>query len=184
MRIVGGIYKSRHIKVPKGVDVRPTSDRTKEALFSILGGFIKDKCALDLFSGSGNLGLEAISRGAKEVTFVDKSPRCVRAIRENIRLLGIIEDRYNVILKDALSFIKETHLSGIRYDLVLLDPPYYHALVKKTLNLLDNHIIITSSGLIVAEHYKKDQLPNTLRNIVLYRQCKYGQTILSFFKQK
>ncbi len=183
MRIIAGKYKSRLISSPKGVELRPTADRVKESLFGILGAFIIDKAVLDLFSGTGNLGIEALSRGAGSCVFVDKNPRCVTTVKENLATLGIKEN-VEVKLRDAFKYISEARGSGTKFDLIFLDPPYYKDLIKKSLIMLDNYIIITPHSYITAEHYKADDLPQPgeLKNLKLCRQEKYGGTFLSFYK--
>ena len=194
MRVIAGKYKSRLIKSPAGVparpngrsggELRPTSDRVKESLFGILGNFVMDKDVLDLFSGTGNLGIEALSRGAKSCIFVDNNPRCITAINKNLESLGIKED-VEVILKDVFKYVKQAGANGLEFDLILLDPPYYKEMIKKSLRLLDNHIIIKPLGFIVTEHYKTDDLPapGELRHLELCRQEKYGGTFLSFYRR-
>ena len=185
MRIIAGIYKSRRINPPKGVELRPTADRVKESLFGILTTFIIDKKVLDLFSGTGNLGIEALSRGAGSCVFVDNNPRCIAAIKENLRSLGI-QEQTAVAFRDGFRFIKEAHESGRSFDLILLDPPYYKDMIKKSLILMDNYNIITSSGIIIAEHHKADELPgpDKLKNLRQCRQERYGGSFLSFYKPK
>lgn len=183
MRIIAGKFRSRLISSPKGADIRPTSDRVKESLFGILGSFVVDKDVLDLFSGTGNLGIEALSRGAKSCVFVDTNPRCIAAIKKNLESLGIKEN-IEVVLKDAFRYAKEANAKGITFDLIFLDPPYYNDLIKKSLLLLDNYNIINNLSTIVAEHYKKDDLPQSqdLKNLRLFRQERYGGTFLSFYR--
>jgi len=157
----------------------------KESLFGILGTLVIGKNVLDLFSGTGNLGLEAISRGAGSCIFVDNNPRCTSAIKDNIESLGI-EGNVEVILSDALNYIKKIGGKEHDFDIIFLDPPYYHSLVKKTLILLDHYNIIKPSTIIVAEHHKKDDLPepNELKRLELRRQEEYGGSILSFYLMK
>jgi len=193
MRVITGKFRSRIIDSPKGVDLRPTSDRVKESLFAILEAFIIDKNVLDLFGGTGNLGIEALSRGAKSAVFVDNNPRCTAAIKKNLESLGIKilrpasggpqDDISQVLLKDAFKYIKEVNAAGQRFDLIFLDPPYYKDMVKKSLIILNDYNIITS--IVVAEHHRKDELPQPeeLSNFKLFRQERYGGTFLSFFKR-
>ncbi len=183
MRIIAGKFKSRLVYSPKGVELKPTSDRVKESLFGILGAFVVDKAVLDLYSGTGNLGLEALSRGAASCVFVDSNVRCVAAIKQNLSELGINEG-VGVVLKEALRYIKETAAKGAKFDIIFLDPPYYKDMVKKSLLLLDYYNIITNHSVVIAEHHKKDELParEELKNLKLYRQEKYGGTFLSFYK--
>jgi 16S rRNA (guanine966-N2)-methyltransferase len=123
LRVVAGLYGGRVLVAPRGVSTRPTSDRVREALFSILGS-VDGLGVLDLFAGSGALGIEALSRGAASATFVDVSAAAVRAIRRNLELLGIDAE---VRRQRALSFLETARNSGPQYDLVFLDPPYRHA---------------------------------------------------------
>lgn len=183
MRIIAGKYKSRLIGAPKGVDLRPTSDRVKESLFGILGTRVIDADVLDLFSGTGNLGIEALSRGAKSCVFVDTHPRCIAQIKENLKSLDIYED-VEVVLRDGFRYMKDASDEGLIFGLVLLDPPYYIELIKKSLILLDGYNIINSSSIVVAEHFRTDDLPDPLEltRLKLIRQEKYGGTILSFYK--
>lgn len=185
MRVIAGKFKSRLIHSPKGAELRPTSDRVKESLFGILGASVIGKDALDLFSGTGNLGIEALSRGARFCVFVDKNPRCITAIKKNLDALGINED-IEVKLMDGFKYIKEANNGGVKFDVIFLDPPYYKELIKKSLILLDNYNIIRPSGIAVAEHYKEDDLPQPqeLNNLELCRQQRYGGTFLSFYKMK
>lgn len=184
MRIIAGIYKSRLIHAPKGTDIRPTYDRVKESLFGILGALVIDKNVLDLFGGTGNLGIEALSRGAKSVVFVDSHPRCVAAIKQNLESLGI-GGQAQVVLKDAFKYLKGAGASGPKFDLVFLDPPYYKDTIKKSLLLLDTYNIITHHSVLVAEHYKLDELPlpEELTSLKLVRQEQYGGTFLSFYRK-
>jgi len=183
MRIIAGEYKSRKIEPPAGVNIRPTSDRVKEALFNILGPRVIGKRVLDLFSGSGNLGIEALSRGAKSCVFVDNNQQCIRTIKSNLTSLGI-EGNENVVLKDALKFIKDPGGDEGVFDIIFVDPPYYKDIVKNSLILLDNYNIISALTIVIAEHHRRDDVPQSeeLKKIELFRQERYGGTILSFYK--
>jgi 16S rRNA (guanine966-N2)-methyltransferase len=121
MRVVAGIYKGRRLQAPPGVDTRPTADRVREALFSILGDRVHDARVLDLFAGSGALGIEALSRGAREATFVDNAAPAIRAIGTNLEALGADAQ---VVRAEARRFVGGASRSGRQYDLVFLDPPY------------------------------------------------------------
>jgi 16S rRNA (guanine(966)-N(2))-methyltransferase RsmD len=183
MRIIAGKYKSRLIHSPKGVELRPTSDRVKESLFGILGALVVDAAALDLYSGTGNLGIETLSRGAASCVFVDNNAKCVEAIKKNLGTLGI-DSEAEVVFKDAFKYVKEAHAAGLTFDIIFLDPPYYKDMVKKSLLLLDYYNIITHHSIIAAEHYKRDELPaqEELARLKLCRQERYGGTFLSFYK--
>src|SRR5881392_796168 len=121
MRVIAGEYGGRRLQTPAGLDTRPTSDRVREALFSILGERVADARVLDLFAGSGALGLEALSRGAAEATFVDSAPAAIRALRENLAALAAEAELRR---EDALRFLDGAARARRHYDLVFLDPPY------------------------------------------------------------
>jgi 16S rRNA (guanine966-N2)-methyltransferase len=121
MRVIAGQYKGHRLQTPPGVDTRPTSDRVREALFSILGGRVKDTRVLDLYAGSGALGIEALSRGAQEATFVDSAAAAVRAIEAN---LEAVKAEATVIRAEARRFLGGASRSARQYDLVFVDPPY------------------------------------------------------------
>ncbi|MDD5449184.1 MAG: 16S rRNA (guanine(966)-N(2))-methyltransferase RsmD [Candidatus Omnitrophica bacterium] len=184
MRIIAGRFRSRRIESPKGVTIRPTSDRVKESLFGILGPFVMGKNCLDLFGGTGNLGLEALSRGARSCTFIDNNPRCVSIIRKNAESLGVTKEA-NINLADAIRYVKKTAKEGLVFDLIFLDPPYHKGIVKKSLILLDDYNIISKLSIIVAEHHREDELPpaDELRKLTMFRQEKYGGTFLSFYRE-
>ncbi|MCX5716111.1 MAG: 16S rRNA (guanine(966)-N(2))-methyltransferase RsmD [Candidatus Omnitrophica bacterium] len=187
MRITAGEYRSRLIRSPRGVPIRPTADRVKQALFNILGKVIIDRSVLDLFGGTGNLGLEAISRGAASCVFIDNNVRCIDAIKYNVESLKLPQSvKTEVILQDAFWYIREVAKKGLQFGLIFLDPPYHKELIKKSLILLDNYNIITPSSYVIAEHYRKDDLPadEELKNLELCRQEKYGSTILSFYRTR
>ncbi|HVS28790.1 MAG TPA: 16S rRNA (guanine(966)-N(2))-methyltransferase RsmD [Solirubrobacteraceae bacterium] len=120
MRVVAGRYGGRRLRAPAGAATRPTSDRVREALFAVLGP-VAELRVLDLFAGAGGLGIEALSRGAAEATFVDSAPAAIRALRDNLSLLGIDAECHR---QDALAFLRNARRAARTYDLVLLDPPY------------------------------------------------------------
>ena len=184
MRIVAGKYKSRIIKMPKGPKIRPTKDRIREALFNIIGQEIKEAKVLDAFAGSGAFGMEALSRGAEQAVFIDKDRGCVRIIKENLKSLSVEKEKTLVIAMDAFKAFYMLERKKENFDIVLLDPPYYKDMAKKSLIKLDSHAILTPRCIIVAEHYKKDVLPKELNNITSYRTARYGDIYVSFYKKR
>lgn len=183
MRIIGGGFKGRRIIFPKSPHIRPTQDKIREALFNVIAPDINGAAVLDLFAGSGALGLEAISRGATHVTFVDNNSLCIRVIKENLDSLGAT-DRADVFKTDVIRAIEKIHRSGNKFDIVFLDPPYYKGLAKKILIKLSHYDILAHNNIIVAEHYKKDLIPDNINKIILlFKQKKFGDTVLSFYKK-
>jgi 16S rRNA (guanine966-N2)-methyltransferase len=173
MRVVAGVYKGRRLTAPAGLDVRPTSDRVREALFSILGDLTGLR-VLDLFAGSGALGIEALSRGAESATLVDNDRRAVDAIRANLAPLG--DANAEVVRADALAW-----LGGRRgpYDLVLLDPPYSSA--RKLAGPLTQKLpaALSPNALIVSESDKRDPL---LLDFPMEDERTYGHTRIAIHR--
>jgi len=185
MRIIGGEYKSRSIAMPSGVEMRPTQDKVREALFRILGD-ITGKKVLELFAGSGAFGIEAISRGAASVTFVDNNFRCVQTIKSNLESLGVPKPKYNIIKGNALS-IPEKFLApaweSCKFDIVFLDPPYYRDMAKKCLINIDSCDIVAPVGLVIVEHFKKDALGAELERLVFIDERRYGDTVITILRR-
>lgn len=183
IRIIGGEYKSRLIAMPKGVDIRPTQDKVREALFNILGN-INDRKALELFAGTGAFGIEAISRGANSVTFVDNNFRCCKTIRANLESLGVNESKYNIIKTNALSAVPMLAKADEKFDIIFLDPPYYKELAKKCLININDYDIVSPIGLVIVEHFKKDALDVELERFVFVDERRYGDTLITIYKHK
>jgi 16S rRNA (guanine(966)-N(2))-methyltransferase RsmD len=179
MRIISGKYKGRIIQMPKGI--RPTQGLVRKALFDILGD-VEGLSFLELFAGSGAVGLEAASGGAKEVVFVDKDRRCLQTIKGNISAAP--QSRYLFLLLDVYRAIEQLNKEKKKFDIIFLDPPYYHELAKKTLLNLSTYDILAPNGFIVAQHFKKDNLPEAVGDLALFRQARYGDTVLSFYKRR
>lgn len=179
MRITGGIGRGRRLKVPSGSRVRPTSDKVKQALFNILGDRVVDAVFLDLFAGVGGIGLEALSRGAARVTFVDASRDSLSSIKQNIEEMGF-GDCAEVVPAKVESFLKKP--SG-PYDLVFLDPPYAEEMAP-LLELLAGSGLVKQDAIVIAEHFKKQPSPERAGALMLYRQAKYGDTVLAFYNVK
>ena len=180
MKISGGKFKGRNIIVPP--NIRPVSLKVKKSCFDILKGEISGKRVLDLFAGSGSLGLEALSQGAGEAVFVDSNSKCVAAIRKNLSSLGF-SFQEKVFLKDSASGIKDFFTYRENFDLIFLDPPYYQSLLTKTLQLLEVYDIVTPSGYIIAFCYAKDDFVQAGGRFSLIVNRKYGQTLLLIYRK-
>lgn len=178
MRIISGQYKGKTIKMPEGI--RPTQNKVRKALFDILGD-IKGLSFLELFAGSGAMGLEALSQEAKEVVFVENERRCLQKIKENISVIGPVD--YRVIESDIFRALKQLNENKEKFDIIFLDPPYYSGLSKKTLLNLTTYDILAPNGIVAAQHFKKDILPKQTGDLILFRQSRYGDTFLSFYRK-
>jgi len=180
MRIIGGTYKSRIITFPKTKLTRPMTDRSKETLFNILGSLVFGKQVLDLFSGSGSLGLESISRGAKKTTFVDQADWAVKSIQKNISSLDIPASQVRILKTDVLRAIPKLTRENERFSVIFVDPPFRKGLVKKTLLKLDGSAIVMPFAQVVVGHAPEEPIPDDLRSLKWVRTKKIGQSCLSF----
>lgn len=183
MRIIGGEFRSRSIEMPKGVEIRPTQDKVRQAVFNILGD-VTGKVVLELFAGTGAFGIEAISRGAKYVTFVDNNNRCVDTIRSNLVSLGVADSRYDIMKTNALSVMPRFDRSEEKFDIIFLDPPYHIGFAKKCLINIDAYDILAPNSLVIIEHFKKDVLTSQLNTLIPERERRYGDSIISIFRKK
>lgn len=180
MRVIAGYARKRRLKVPPGRDVRPTADRVKEALFNMLAERIDGCTFLDLFAGTGSIGIEALSRGAHRAVFIEKDARVMKVLRDNLTLTGL-GIRAETILGEVETGIKRLGSGGRQFELVFLDPPYSQGHAQATLAELVKHNIIESSGLVVVETGCKELMPAQVDILKLCRQVRYGDTLLSFY---
>src|SRR5688572_21370195 len=194
MRIIAGKYRGRQLKSPASAQTRPTSDRLRETLFNVLAPRIEGTQFLDLCAGTGAVGIEALSRGAEHVTFVDKSARMCALIEANLEALQIPEDAAEVVTAEASSFLRkrakiEPSLTveplprlSAPFDIIFFDPPYA-ADYESVLSFITEHLpqLLSDAGIAVVEHYKKKDLPDEFGSLQRYRTLKQGDSVLSFF---
>jgi 16S rRNA (guanine966-N2)-methyltransferase len=180
MRIIAGAYKGRNLKSPPSMNVRPTSDRLRETLFNVIAPRIQDSRFLDLCAGSGAVGIEALSRGASHVTFVDRSRRSCALIESNLALCRATEDQQVIYCSEAGEFLRQTK-SGT-WDIIFFDPPYKDDYLK-TLELLGTRNLLKENGLLIVEHHHKNALPENVGNLNRTRVLKQGDSSLSFYKE-
>jgi len=183
MRIISGTSRGRRLVAPKNQSLRPTSDRVKESIFNILGEGVEGKMVLDLFAGTGNLGIEALSRGAKRTLFVEKERQALLIIQRNLLQCGV-ERRSEIIPKDVNIAIGILRERGESFDVILMDPPYQKGLIQKTLTKLSSYRIFHEDSILVIEHDRREPLPETVEGWDLIRQRKIGDTLISFLTPK
>jgi 16S rRNA (guanine(966)-N(2))-methyltransferase RsmD len=183
MKIIGGEFKGRRLKTSKGAKMRPTPMKVKEALFSILGGRVTGSSFLDLYAGSGQMGIEALSRGAREVVFMDNHPTALRLIHSN---LGFLEPGKNLKIprNNVLKAIAHLSKEKKKFDIIFLDPPYESKLVENTLQVVAKSDILKTITLVIAEHPKSLALDEKIGCLDRIRQEKYGDTVLSFYTKE
>ncbi len=179
MRIVAGEFRGRRLLAPKGRAVRPTTDRVREAVFSIIAARLPDARVLDLFAGTGALGLEALSRGASRAVFVDVSPDSIRLIQANIAACGATE-RTEVVRGSAPQVLRLLAGREDRFDLIFMDPPYGEGQVEAALPLVE--AVAGEDALVVAEHHIKDVLPDRVGRWTRARERRYGDTMISLYE--
>ena len=177
MRVVTGKARGRRLKTPEGEAVRPTTDSVKEALFNIIQGDIEGRRVLDLFAGSGQLGIEALSRGAAETVFVDSSRDSVKLVKENLRLCGF---EANVIQSDALKYLE----SCGRFDIIFVDPPYDSELYERVLEAVARLDLLRSGGVIIVEARKERALPDMQEPYVKKKEYNYGKVKLAVYERR
>lgn len=191
IRIIGGEAKGRRIAFKKSfskkdaVPLRPTSAKVRKAIFDIIGDRIENSSFLDLYAGSGAVGMEALSRGASQVVFVDDSPLRANAIKDIIRSIGF-GDRSEVFRCSTALFIEKLNRKDkISFDIVFVDPPYGSQELDEIMPLLDKKDIISDNGILIVEHpSKKTVMPSEVGNLRLTKQYKYGDTSLSLYTKK
>lgn len=179
MRIISGSAKGHKLFSVPGTGTRPVTDRVKGALFNILGHAIEGATLLDLFAGTGSVGLEALSRGARHVVFVERGHRAVETIRRNLAALAF-KERAEVIHGDVFHYLKQAPPER-RFDYVYVAPPQYKGLWAQTLRALNEKPLLTEEGLIIVQIHPKEFSELATPNLRLVRQRRYGSTLLCFY---
>lgn len=177
MRVITGTARGHRLIAPEGLDTRPTSDKVKEGVFSSIQFEIEGACVLDLFAGSGQLGIEALSRGAARAVFVDSSAKSVKCVNENLKgtKLG---GQAEVISRDSYDYIR---LTSMTFDLIFLDPPYRQGHIPKLLPLAVSKL--NDGGSIVCEYEKEAGVPDTPEGVILKKTYSYGKICVAVFKK-
>ncbi|MBM7552874.1 16S rRNA (guanine(966)-N(2))-methyltransferase RsmD [Thalassobacillus pellis] len=176
MRVIAGEHKGRQLRPVPNKLTRPTTDKVKEALFQIIGPFFEGGQALDLFAGSGGLGIEAISRGIEKCIFVDKHPKAIQTIHENLETLKLSENA-EVFRTDAFRAMKAAGKRGLKFDLIFLDPPYKKVSYVKLLEKIQEESLLQNGGFVICEHDAKEVLPDQAADFQLYKHDIYGSSI-------
>lgn len=183
MRIIAGKARGLKLITPKNLEIRPTSDRIKESVFNIIQSSIYDSIIVDIFAGTGNLGIEALSRNAKKVYFIDRNKDSIEIIEQNLAKANFTSQA-EVICGDAITGINRLIEKDVQADVIFMDPPYKKGLGVMALEHIANKKLLNSSGIIVVEHDKIENMPEETGVIILFRRKDYGNTSVSFYKQK
>ena len=177
MRIIAGFYKGRRLYTPNDRNIRPTTDKVKEAIFSMIAPNIEDAVAVDLFAGTGNLGLEALSRGAAHCYFGDNSRESINLIKQNI----VYCNASNVSTIYAGDYAKVLEKIKQKADVIFLDPPYREGLMLDCLSKITELDLLAEDGIIIAEHGAKEDLPEKIYGLVKQKEKKYGTITISIY---
>lgn len=174
MRVISGSVRGRKLKTPENYDIRPTTDNVKESLFNIIQFDIEGRRVLDLFAGTGQLGIECLSRGADSVVFIDQSREAVKIIKENLKACGLSAP---VLQQEAVSYL---HGCG-RFDLIFVDPPYDSLLYEPVLNAINSVDILSDGGIIVCESCRETMMPELAAPYHKGREYRYGKVKLTLY---
>ena len=176
MRVITGTARGRKLNTLEGMDVRPTTDKVKEAIFSIVHFDIDGSEVLDLFAGSGQLGIEALSRGSKRCTFVDSAVKSIKTVNENLKITGFTEQA-SVLNTDSAGYLRTCRYT---FDIAFLDPPYEKGILEEVLPLLEKHM--SDRGIVVCEHEQKLVLPDEFGRLKKAKTYKYGKIEVTLYR--
>ena len=179
MRVITGSARGRRLKELEGMETRPTTDRVKEGMFSVLQFDIEGRRVLDLFAGTGQLGIECLSRGAASAVFVDRRADAVKLIRENLKITEL-SDRARVVSGDSMEYLKTLRE---KFDLILLDPPYAEGLLEAAIAHIAKFDILAPHGIIVAEHPADKAMPSLSEPYRIQRTYRYGKIALTLYRR-
>lgn len=183
MRISAGEHRGRRLRSVKGTRTRPTSDLLRQAAFNVLGDRIQGARALDLFAGTGSVGLEALSRGAATVTFIEKDRRAVGALRSNLERLSLVPQA-RILSGDVLLVLERLQGAGERFDCIFLDPPYGGDLAARCIEVLARGSLLSENGLLVAQTFHKTPLPEQAGVLRRVWHRRYGESRLSLYAKE
>jgi len=181
MRIISGLAKGRKILSPDSMETRPTLDRVKESIFSIIQNKIYDATVTDIFSGTGSLGLEAASRGAKQCYLVDRSPSAYGYLQKNVENLKF-QDICTTLNMDAYESLKNCHKKGVTFDIIFIDPPYAKNMIPKAVEMVFEMKLLKEDGIIVTKIDSGEEIYEGYETLNLYDKRKYGNTTVCFYR--
>lgn len=181
MRVISGKVRGLKLNAPKNDDVRPTTDRVKESLFNMINSYMMESDILDLFAGTGSLGIECLSRGANKCVFVDSSKDSIAIVKSNVKKARV-ENESVILNSDFKSAIKSLSLKNQQFDVIFMDPPYYKNMFSDALTAVDSNNLLKEDGIIIVEHDTKDKFPDSIGRLYKSRDKKYGNTTITFYK--
>jgi len=186
-RVVTGRFRGAVLQAPEGDKTRPTTDKVKEALFSIIQAYVPDSEFLDLFAGSGQIGIEALSRGAKRVALVERSGQAASVIAKNLSKIRMDDsDEIRLHKKSVAQALELMGQGGERFDIIFMDPPYKDVPLRleEATKIISDFGMLKEEGMLIVEHDKDCDIPEELNGLKRVRSCSYGITVITFFKDK
>ncbi len=186
-RVVTGRFRGAVLQAPEGDKTRPTTDKVKEALFSIIQAYVPDSEFLDLFAGSGQIGIEALSRGAKRVALVERSGQAASVIAKNLSKIRMDDsDEIRLHKKSVAQALELMGQGGERFDIIFMDPPYKDVPLRleEATKIISDFGMLKEEGMLIVEHDKDCEIPEELNGLKRVRSCSYGITVITFFKDK
>ena len=177
MRVISGTVRGKRLKEPSNYDIRPTTDKVKESIFNIIQFDIEGRNVLDLFAGTGQLGIECLSRGAESVTFVDNSREAISIVKQNLKSCGLDA---KVIQDDSISYLSR----GNKFDIIILDPPYATNLIDKALEIINSVDILTEGGIIMCESPREKEMPDLREPYFKRKEYNYGKVKLTTYAKE
>ena len=181
VRVIAGEARGHKLDTLKGNATRPTMDKVKGAIFNIIAPDVCDSCVLDLFAGSGALGIEALSRGAQSTVFVDRSRESIGIVRKNLEHTKL--DKKSIVMNcDAFEAVLRLKERELKFDIIFIDPPYNKKIAQKALIFLESNGILKDSGIIIVEHSKDDEMPDDVERLKRVKFRQYGSTVISFYQ--
>lgn len=183
MRVISGNLRGLKLNAPKNDDVRPTTDRVKESMFNVINMYIMESSILDLFAGTGSLGIECLSRGANDCVFVDLNRESLQVVNSNIKKARLEQKStvMNLSYKDAISKLS---IQNKKFDVIFMDPPYYKDMFIDALTNIDQKDILQEEGIIVVEHDTKENLADKVGRLEKFKSKKYGNTTISLYQME
>ena len=181
VRVIAGTYRGRRLRTAEGLRVRPTSDRSRETLFNILARRIEGSLFLDVCAGSGAVGIEALSRGARAVTFIEQSRRACSVMESNLDALDV--SNTTILNRDALSALRKLNDRGDRFDIIFFDPPYASEIYAPVLKLIGGGALLADEGIVVVEHHSKRPPAEGYGLLRVYRTVRQGESAFTFYSR-
>lgn len=183
MRVISGSARGKKLMTPTSEAIRPTTDRIKESLFNIISPYIRDSVFIDIFSGSGAIGIEALSRGADLAYFIDKDPKSIKLIKKNLEITRLIE-KGKVLNMEAEGAIKLLKDKSITADIIFMDPPYHLQIIPNLIKAISDSKLLSKDGLIIAEHEKNVVPEEHIGDYSIFDQRKYGITLMTYYRRR